>query len=77
MQKEEGMCPVKLLLLALIATRLLIFSHVVDLCFVGYILLFLCFLEMVSWINTESVTDADPNNHVLRAAAGMRLRLQG
>ncbi|BAF08867.1 Os02g0515100 [Oryza sativa Japonica Group] len=30
MQKEEGMCPVKLLLLALIATRLLIFSHVVD-----------------------------------------------
>jgi hypothetical protein len=32
---------------------------------------------MVSWINTESVTDADLNNHVLRAAAGMRLRLQG
>uniref|UniRef100_A0A0E0CFT4 Uncharacterized protein n=1 Tax=Oryza meridionalis TaxID=40149 RepID=A0A0E0CFT4_9ORYZ len=29
-QKEEGICPVKLLLLALIATRLLIFSHVVD-----------------------------------------------
>ncbi|XP_025878994.1 uncharacterized protein [Oryza sativa Japonica Group] len=30
MQKEEGMCPLKLLLLALIATRLLIFSHVVE-----------------------------------------------
>uniref|UniRef100_A0A0D9YMH4 Uncharacterized protein n=1 Tax=Oryza glumipatula TaxID=40148 RepID=A0A0D9YMH4_9ORYZ len=30
LQKEEGMCPVKLLLLALIATRFLIFSHVMD-----------------------------------------------
>uniref|UniRef100_A0A0E0JVP9 Uncharacterized protein n=1 Tax=Oryza punctata TaxID=4537 RepID=A0A0E0JVP9_ORYPU len=30
MQKEEGMYPLKLLLLALIATRLLIFSHVVE-----------------------------------------------
>uniref|UniRef100_A0A0E0G1F2 Uncharacterized protein n=1 Tax=Oryza nivara TaxID=4536 RepID=A0A0E0G1F2_ORYNI len=29
-EKEEGMCPLKLLLLALIATRLLIFSHVVE-----------------------------------------------
>uniref|UniRef100_A0A0E0G1F8 Uncharacterized protein n=1 Tax=Oryza nivara TaxID=4536 RepID=A0A0E0G1F8_ORYNI len=30
MQKEEGMYPVKLLLLALMTTRFLIFSHVVD-----------------------------------------------
>nr|TKW37940.1 hypothetical protein SEVIR_1G082301v2 [Setaria viridis] len=30
MQKEEGICPVKLLLLALSMTRPLVFSHMVD-----------------------------------------------